>query len=505
MLSCSAWKRPCANWKIILISMLLNVRFIIKMLGMMCILETVFMSLATVVAFLYKGNDFYPLLISSGIIFLTGVLLYVVGFRANEYMTGRREGMLTVTLTWTLLSFLGMLPFYLGGYVDNITDAFFETMSGFTTTGSTILTDIEALPKGILFWRSLTQWQGGMGMIVFTVALMPILGGGAIQMFDAETPGITHERFRPRITQVAKRLWGVYLFLTFVLVLLLWIGPMDLYDAVNHAMTAISTGGYSTKNASIAYWDSAYIEYVISLFMLIGATNITLIYFCLNGNIKKLCRDEEFRWFFWFVWIMIGITTAWVLYTGFATDFSSAFRKATFQVSTLVSTCGFATENYIPWGPFFWSIALILMFICGCAGSTCGGLKMGRFAILTKSLFNAFKKQTHPHAIIPVRMDTHIVSGDIVLRVLAFAFAYVVLIVISCLVLMLDGLGFEESIGAAVSAISNVGPGLGKLGPVDNFSEVPVVSKWFLSFLMMTGRLEIFTVLTLLVPGFWKQ
>ncbi|WP_304246529.1 TrkH family potassium uptake protein [Parabacteroides gordonii] len=485
--------------------MLLNVRFIIKMLGMMCILETVFMSLATVVAFLYKGNDFYPLLISSGIIFLTGVLLYVVGFRANEYMTGRREGMLTVTLTWTLLSFLGMLPFYLGGYVDNITDAFFETMSGFTTTGSTILTDIEALPKGILFWRSLTQWQGGMGMIVFTVALMPILGGGAIQMFDAETPGITHERFRPRITQVAKRLWGVYLFLTFVLVLLLWIGPMDLYDAVNHAMTAISTGGYSTKNASIAYWDSAYIEYVISLFMLIGATNITLIYFCLNGNVKKLCRDEEFRWFFWFVWIMIGITTAWVLYTGFATDFSSAFRKATFQVSTLVSTCGFATENYIPWGPFFWSIALILMFICGCAGSTCGGLKMGRFAILSKSLFNAFKKQTHPHAIIPVRMDTHIVSGDVVLRVLAFAFAYVVLIVISCLVLMLDGLGFEESIGAAVSAISNVGPGLGKLGPVDNFSEVPVVSKWFLSFLMMTGRLEIFTVLTLLVPGFWKQ
>ena len=471
----------------------------------MCILETVFMSLATVVAFLYKGNDFYPLLISSGIIFLTGVLLYVVGFRANEYMTGRREGMLTVTLTWTLLSFLGMLPFYLGGYVDNITDAFFETMSGFTTTGSTILTNIEALPKGILFWRSLTQWQGGMGMIVFTVALMPILGGGAIQMFDAETPGITHERFRPRITQVAKRLWGVYLFLTFVLVLLLWIGPMDLYDAVNHAMTAISTGGYSTKNASIAYWDSAYIEYVISLFMLIGATNLTLIYYCLNGNVKKLCRDEEFRWFFWFVWIMIGITTAWVLYTGFATDFSSAFRKATFQVSTLVSTCGFATENYIPWGPFFWSIALILMFICGCAGSTCGGLKMGRFAILSKSLFNAFKKQTHPHAIIPVRMDTHIVSGDVVLRVLAFAFAYVVLIVISCLVLMLDGLGFEESIGAAVSAISNVGPGLGKLGPVDNFSEVPVVSKWFLSFLMMTGRLEIFTVLTLLVPGFWKQ
>lgn len=471
----------------------------------MCILETLFMLMATVVAFLYKGGDFYPLLISSGILFGVGISLYAIGFRANEYTAGRREGMLTVSLTWILLSLLGMLPFYLGGYIDNITDAFFETMSGFTTTGSTILTDIEALPKGVLFWRSLTQWQGGIGMIVFTVALMPILGGGATQMFNAETPGITHERFRPRVTQVAKRLWGVYVFLTVLLIGLLWIGPMNLYDAVNHALTAISTGGYSTKNASIAYWHSAYIEYVITIFMFIGATNITLIYFCLNGNIKKLFFDEEFRWFFWFVLIMTGITTGWIMYHGFFTDFPTAFRQAAFQVVTLVSTCGFATENYIPWGPFFWMIVLILMFICGCAGSTCGGLKMGRFVILSKNLFNEFKKQTHPHAIIPVRMDSHIVSGEVVHRVLAFAFAYMSLIVLSCIVLMLDGLGFEESIGAAVSAISNVGPGLGKLGPVDNFSEVPVVSKWFLSLLMMTGRLEIFTVLTLLVPGFWKQ
>ncbi len=472
---------------------------------MMCILETLFMLMAVVVAFLYKGGDFYPLLLSSGILFGVGVSLYAIGFRANEYTAGRREGMLTVTFTWILLSLLGMLPFYLGGYADNVTDAFFETMSGFTTTGSTIFTDIESLPKGILFWRSLTQWQGGIGMIVFTVALMPILGGGATQMFNAETPGITHERFRPRVTQVAKRLWGVYMFLTILLVGLLWAGPMNLYDAVNHALTAISTGGYSTKNASIAYWNSAYIEYIITIFMFIGATNITLIYFCLNGNVKKLLFDEEFRWFFWFVLIMTGVTTGWIMYQGFFSDFPTAFRQAAFQVVTLVSTCGFATENYIPWGPFFWMIALILMFICGCAGSTCGGLKMGRFVILSKNLFNEFKKQTHPHAIIPVRMDSHIVSGDIVHRVLAFAFAYMSLIVISCIVLMLDGLGFEESVGAAVSAISNVGPALGKLGPVDNFSEVPVVSKWFLSFLMMTGRLEIFTVLTLLVPGFWKQ
>ncbi len=484
---------------------MLNVRFIIKMLGMMFILETFFMLSATAVAFLYGGNDIYPLLLSSGILFVAGVLFYSFGFNANEHLAGRREGMLIVTLTWISFSLFGMLPFYLGGYIDNITDAFFETMSGFTTTGSTILSDIESLPKGVLFWRSLTQWQGGIGMVVFTVALMPIFGGGASQMFDAETPSIMHERFRPRITQVAKRLWGVYVFLTLLLVVLLWTGPMDLYDAVNHAFSAISTGGYSTKNASVAYWHSAYIEYVITIFMFIGATNMTLIYFCINGNVKKLFKDEEFRCFSLLVLSTIFVVTLWILYLGFASDVETAFRKAAFQVVTLVSTCGFATDDYIPWGPFFWFIALILMFICGCAGSTCGGLKMGRFVILTKNLSNEFKKQTHPHAVIPVRMNGHVISGDIVHRVLAFVFAYIALIVVSCLVLSLDGMGFEEAIGAAVSSISNVGPGLGTVGPVSNFAEVPTLSKWFLAFLMLTGRLEIFTVLTILVPGFWKQ
>ena len=289
---------------------MLNVRFIVKMLGVMFILETFFMLAATVVAFLYRGSDVYPLLISSGILFGTGFLFYSMGFKANEHSAGRREGMLIVTLTWILFSLFGMLPFYIGGYIDNVTDAFFETMSGFTTTGSTILTNIETLPKGILFWRSLTQWQGGIGMVVFTVALMPIFGGGASQMFDAETPGITHERFRPRITQVAKRLWGVYVFLTLFLVGLLWAGPMNLYDAVNHAFTAISTGGYSTKNASIAYWNSSYIEYVITIFMFIGATNMTLVYFCFNGNVKKLIKDE-------------GMSTAVGDEGGFAPEFKS--------------------------------------------------------------------------------------------------------------------------------------------------------------------------------------
>lgn len=471
----------------------------------MFILETLFMLAATAVAFIYKENDLYPLALSSGIMFGTGLLFYLFGFRANEYTVGRREGMIVVTLTWIFSSLLGMLPYYLGGYIGTITDAYFETMSGFTTTGSTVLTNIEALPHGVLFWRSLTQWQGGIGMIVFTVAVMPIIGGGASQMFDAETTGITHERFRPRIAQVAKRVWGVYVFLTIILILLLWAGPMNLYDAVNHAMTTMATGGYSTKNASIAYWDSAYIDYTITIFMCLGATNMTLFYFFFNGKFSKLLKDEETRWFYIFVIVTMFVVTAWLVFKGLAPGFPEAFRLASFQVATLVSTCGYATADYIPWGPFFWLIAIILMIICGCAGSTCGGLKMGRMMILTKSLFNEFKKRTHPHAVVPVRVNGHVLSPDIVYRVLSFAFVYISLIVISCLVLMADNVGFEESIGAVVSAISNTGPGLGAVGPVGNYSELPDFTKWVLSFVMMTGRLEIFTVLTLLLPGFWKQ
>lgn len=484
---------------------MLNVRFIIKMLGMMFILETLFMLVATLVAFLYGGDDLFPFLWSIGILFAAGVLFYLVGFQANERSAGRREGMLTVTLTWALLSFFGMLPFYLGGYIDNVADAYFETMSGFTTTGSTILADVEALPRGILFWRSLIQWQGGIGMIVFTVALMPIFGGGAIQLYDAETSSITHERFRPRVTQIAKRLWGIYLFLTILVAFLLWLGPMDLFDAVNHAMTTIATGGFSTRNASVGYWDSPYVEYVIAIFMCVGATNMTLIYLAFKGQLGKLWRDEETRWFYAIVACAVLITALYLYTRGIEGDAERAFRLAFFQVSTLISTTGFYTADFIAWGPFFWLVALMLMVVCGCAGSTSGGLKAGRVMILAKNLFNVFKKQTHPSAIVPVRVNGHAISTDVVHKILAFTFVYLSLIVFSCLILTLDGMPFEEAIGAVISSLGNVGQGLGSLGPVGNFSGLSDFTKWYLSFLMMTGRLEIFTVLTILLPGFWKQ
>lgn len=483
----------------------LNALFIVKMLGLMLMLETVFMLGALVVAFLYGGDDIYPIGLSCGIMAAAGLLLYLIGFRANEAAAGRREGMLTVTLTWLIFSLFGMLPYYIGGYIPSFTDAYFETMSGFTTTGSTTLTDIEVLPHGILFWRSLTQWQGGIGMIVFTVALLPMFGVGASQLFDAETTSITHERFRPRVTQVAKRLWGLYVFFTLLLVGLLWAGPMNLFDSVCHAFTCISTGGYSTKNASVAYWNSAYIDYVLSAFMFIGAINFTLLYFFMQGKVKKLFQNEEAKWYFFFVLTSIVVVVGWLMLKNIETNAFQAIRLATFQVITLITTTGFATVDYLPWGSFIWMLALVLMVVCGCAGSTCGGLKMGRFVVLVKNIQNQFKKQTHPHAVIPVRINSQVLSKDLVERVMAFASIYIMLIVAGCFLLMADGLPFDEGLGASVSAVGNVGPGFGASGPVGNFAHYSDFSKWVLSFLMMTGRLELFTVITLLLPGFWKQ
>lgn len=487
--------------------MRINVLYILKTLGSILLLETIFLLIATAVAFFYGGDDRTPMLLSSGIMFGAGFVLFMAGYKANEYRAGRREGMLTVTLTWIILSFFGMMPFYLGGYIENITDAYFETMSGFTTTGATVLNDIEALPRGILFWRSLMQWQGGIGMVVFTVALLPMFGGSASLLFDEETTGFSHSRFRPRITQVAKRLSTVYILLTFIIMYLLWIGPMSFYDAVNHAMTGISTGGYSTKNASIAHWDSAYVEYVIMLCMCLGGMKLPLFFFALKGNFKQLFHDEETRWFLWCLAFYIMMTVGWLLYNGYETGTSgleNTIRKGAFQVISLTTTTGYLTSDFTSWGQLYWLFAIFLMIVCGCGGSTSGGMKMGRALIIVKNMYNEFRKQTHPAAILPVRVSNRAISQETIHRVHIFAAVYIFLITFSWIFLLINGLNFEEALGASVSAISNVGPALGTLSG-GNFHDIPALSKWYICFMMMTGRLEIFTVLTILLPGFWKR
>ena len=483
----------------------LNWRFIAKVLGMILIMESFFLLLASVVSFIYHEPDFKFLLISIGFCLLFGFALVFSGNLAEKSNDiGKRESFFTVTVSWLLFSFFGSIPFFISGTIPSFTDAFFETMSGFTTTGSSILSDVESVPHGLMFWRCMTQWLGGLGVVVFTLALLPLYGGGASQLFDAETTGLFHDKFRPRVVEVAKRIWGIYMTFTVVLILLFYIGPMDLYDAICHAMTTISTGGYSTKQNSIAHWGSTYIEFVAIIFMIIGAINFSIYYFLIKKNFKRVLHDEEIHWFLGMMVVATIIISAGLIITDQAGYFES-FRNSLFHVVSLITTTGYSTHDYVAWGPFFWVILLVLMVVCGCAGSTSGGLKVVRMVVLVKNALNEFGRLIHPKAVIPVRLNGHVLSIDIVQRLLAFAFLYLVIALFAVISLLLVGMGFDEAVGAAVTSLGNVGPGLGNYGPSGSFSELSDVAKWILSFLMLVGRLELFTVLILFTPGFWKK
>lgn len=452
---------------------------------------------------LYFGEVIMPFFI--GVLAYAGVggVLFGLGRDLKDQRVGRREGMLTVTSTWLLLSLLSTIPMMLSGATPRFVDAFLECISGFTTTGATVFSRVEHLPHGILFMRSLMQWQGGIGIVVFTVALVPMFGGGASQIFNAETTGITHERFLPRIADVAQRLCIVYVVETLVLIVLLVLGPMGLFDAVCHSLSCVSTGGYSTRDAGIAAYDSVYIEYVLSLFMYIGALNLTLIYFAFAGSPLKLLRDEEFRWFNIFIGATVIVTAIWLYSQGFYQGVEEAIRKSLFQVISLGSSTGFLTADITEWRPFFWMLGLQIMFINGCAGSTSGGLKVARFVLLMKNLYTEFKKQIYPHLFTPVKLNGKQLSISTVHQVLAFCVVYLMLIFAGSLLFMLDGNGFISSLSIACSAASNSGPGIGEymstIGPAGDFS------KYLMAFLMLTGRLEVFTVLGILTPHFWKR
>ncbi|NDW17498.1 TrkH family potassium uptake protein [Dysgonomonas sp. 216] len=482
-----------------------NFRFVIKTLGFLLLIESLFMMVATVISFYYQEYSGDAMLISSTITLISGVFFRLIGMEEYEKPIGKRESFLVVALAWVVLSAFGMLPYFISGSIPNISNAYFETMSGFTTTGSSILLDIEAMPKGLLFWRCLTQWIGGIGIIVFALALLPMLGGNASFLYDAETTGIVHERFRPRVTQIAKRLWGTYILVTVILCGLLWVGPMNFFDSVCHAMSTMSTGGYSTKQASIAHWNSPYIEYVVSLFMFIGGVNFALIYFLVKGVPKRLIKDEEFRWYFTICVLFIAIVASSLFMSGKINDIEQAFRSSLFQVISVITTTGFATADYIEWGAFYTLVICLLMLFCACAGSTSGGIKIVRIIVLCKNAINEFKRQVHPNAIYPVRLNGHVIPIDIVTKILAFMFLYLAILIISFLILSFSGMGFEESVGSAISCMGNVGPGLGTVGPSGHFADIPTFSKWYLCFLMLTGRLELFTVLSLFIPAFWKR
>ena len=397
-----------------------------------------------------------------------------------------------------------MLPFVISGYIPSITDAFFETMSGFSSTGATILNNIESLPHGLLFWRSMTQWIGGLGIVFFTIAVLPIFGVGGVQVFAAEASGMAHDKVYPRIGITAKWIWSIYVGMTGTLAALLMLGGMSLFDSICHAFTTTSTGGFSTKQDSIAYFDSPYIEYVITLFMFLSGINFSLLLFAVTGRFKKFFQNAELKWFSISV-IALTVFIAIGLYWTRPMDGEEAFRKSIFQVVSLHTSTGYATANYMTWPSLLWGLIVVIMLMGACAGSTTGGIKCIRLLIVSKLTRNEFKHITHPNAVLPVRVNSQVISPSLRSTILAFLFLYGLVIIVSTLILMGLGMEMMESLGCCISSLGNMGPSLGKYGPDSSWSTIPAVGKWLLSFLMLMGRLEIFTVLLLFTSNFWKR
>ncbi len=381
---------------------------------------------------------------------------------------------------------------------------FFETISGFTTTGASILNNIESLPHGLLFWRSVTQWLGGMGIIVLSIAILPILGIGGMQLFVAEVPGPTKDKIHPRIRETAKRLWVIYFLFTIAEAVLLFAGGMTFFDSICHSFTTMATGGFSTKQASIAHFNSPFIHYVIIIFMFVAGTNFTLHYHWLHRNFGNLKKNDEFRFYAKLI-IGISVVVAIALFLNNYAGVEKSFRDSLFQIVSIVTTTGFVTADYELWGLFFQLLFFLLLFTGGCAGSTGGGIKIVRHFLLIKNSLLELRRLIHPRAIIPVRFNNHSVPSDIISNILAFFLFYLAIFVMGTIVMSIIGLDFLSAIGSVATSLGNVGPAIASVGPSQNFSHLPDFGKWFLSFLMLMGRLELFTILIIFSPAFWKR
>ncbi|WP_148781456.1 TrkH family potassium uptake protein [Aquimarina intermedia] len=494
----------------------LNYQIISHIMGLLLLCNGGFMLIATIVSLICDDGVTTEIMLASLATMFVGIVLMFLT-RDHQKKINKREGYIVVTFGWILMSLSGTLPYIFSGAIPNFTNAFFETMSGYTTTGASILNDIEIIPKGILFWRSLTHWIGGMGIIVLAIAILPLLGIGGMQLFAAEAPGPNADKLHPRITDTAKRLWYIYVGYTAAETVLLKLAGMSFFDAINHSLSTLSTGGFSTKNTSVAYWnDQPLIQYIIILFMFLAGANFVLSYFGFKGKVQKIIKDEEFKLYSFFIVIFSLISAAIIYYKADVSlslidhpmvwgEAESAFRHALFQVLAVVTTTGFVSADFTLWSPFLKVFFFGLMFLGGSAGSTAGGMKVVRHLITIRNGVMEFKRTLHPNAIIPVRYNKKSVSKEIVFNILAFFILYMLAFIIGSLVLGALGLDFETAIGGAASSLGNVGPAFGKLSPVNNFDVLPAFGKWWCSFLMLIGRLELFTVLILLTPFFWRN
>jgi len=480
----------------------MNIFSVLHILGLLLMFEAGAMLLPVPFSLYYQDPDFIAILISAGITFTAGLVAFLTTSFDRDLRP--KEGFAVVTFSWISFSLFGSLPFVISGYIPSFTNAFFETMSGFTTTGATILTNIEALPHGLLFWRSLTHWLGGMGIIVLSLAILPFLGVGGMQLFRAEVPGPTADKLTPRMTETAKILWGVYVLISMAETLLLLLGGMNLFNALCHTFGTMATGGFSTKSASIGAFNSAYIHYVIIVFMLLAGTNFALHHRVLTGDWRAYIGNREFLFFMLIAGVaavLIGADTLLLRYD----VIEEGIRHTLFQTVSILTTTGYGTADYEQWGFSSQMILFFLMFVGGCAGSTGGSIKVVRILVLLKFIYSEFVRLVHPHAVVPVRIGKTAVPREALNNILGLFILFVLIFVGGTLAMASLGLDMQTAMGSVAATLGNIGPGLGNVGPTDNYAHIPLFGKWILCSFMLMGRLEVFTVIILLSPSFWRK
>jgi len=479
-----------------------NIRIIVKMLGYLLILESAGMVLPLLVSVYYNQHDKIAFIIS---IVLTGLVGFVLSRIPSKKNTIKiKEAMAIVTLGWIAISVFGSLPFIFSGSINSFVDAFFETVSGFTTTGATLIDNVEVLPKGIIFWRSFTHWIGGMGVLVFTVAILPALGVGSFHIFKAESPGPVAERIVPRIKDTARILYVIYMVLTVAEIVLLRLGGMSFFESAVHTFGSVGTGGFSTRNASIGAYDSTYIHMVIAIFMMLAGVNFSLYYALIKCKWRDVVKDQELRFYLG----VVGASTILIalnLNTNLYNSIWESLKYAFFQVSSIITTTGYATINFDQWPTFSKGILFVLMFIGGCAGSTAGGIKGIRILVLLKMVKRQIQKVFHPRAVIPVKVGQRTLPADVLNGISSFFILYIVVFVLGTLLVSLDGVGLVSASSAVAATLNNIGPGFEAVGPAQTFSSFSDAATLLFSFLMLLGRLELFTMIALFSPNFWRN
>lgn len=478
----------------------MNYKIIFKLLGYLLIIIGLSMVPPFLIAFFNKQSDMAAFGISICINVILGYLLTRIKVTKTKIKV--KEGLAIVTLGWVFASIFGALPFYISGSIPSYVDALFETVSGFTTTGATIINDIEVLPMGILFWRSFTHWIGGMGILVVAVAVLPMMGEGGFHVFKAESPGPIADKIVPRIKDTAKILYMTYILISLIEFVLLMIGGMNVFESAVHTFGTLGTGGFSTRNGSIGAFNSSYITIVISIFMIMSGTNFSLYYDCFKGKWKDVIKNSELRFYLGIILVSVFFITIDMNNNLYHNLFES-FKHSLFQVTSLMTTTGYTTFDYEKWTTFSKGILFMLMFVGGCAGSTGGSIKVIRILALIKLLKREFVKILHPRAIVSVKFGDQPVSEDTLLNIASFFMLYMLIFILGSLAISLEGITFMGATSAVAATLGNIGPGFDFVGPTHTYSGFSDLSKLLLSFFMLLGRLELFTVIALLSPKFW--